>query len=202
MHDKPHIQGQYERDEDDTDWCDRSEFWRAYCPKQGRGRKRKYRFRQPLILCGHGVRLRVDHGTLFIRNGFTHYPQEREEFRFFPGDASLLDRIVILDGSGGLSFDALSWFSEQQITLVQLNWRGEVNVVGSAVGHSAKRNLVEAQLAAQHGKQRIEIARWLIHGKIAASLDTLRKTLDKSFERNAATERLRRSLKRTGDALK
>jgi len=140
--------------------------------------------------------LRVDHGTLLVRNGFTHYPQEQEEIRFFPGDPNLPDRIVVLDSSGSLTLDALAWLSDQQITLVQLNWRGEINVIGGVTGHSAKRNLVEAQLAAQHGTRRIKIARWLISDKIAASIDTLQKTLPKSDEREFVEGHLENCLKK------
>jgi CRISP-associated protein Cas1 len=42
-----------------------------------------------LILCGHGVSLNVDGGTLLIRNGLTHYPQRRDEFRFFKGEPAI-----------------------------------------------------------------------------------------------------------------
>ncbi len=44
---------------------------------------------KPLILTGHGVYLGVNHGALVVRNGFTHYPQKREERRLFPGDRKL-----------------------------------------------------------------------------------------------------------------
>ena len=86
---------------------------------------------------------------------------------------------------------------EQNIVLVQLNWRGEVNAVGGGAGYSAKRNLVDAQLAAKHGRRRIEIARWLIYEKITAGLDTLRDVLDKSPERDTATMLVKKSLKET-----
>jgi len=60
-----------------------------------------------LILCGHGVSLRVEGGTLLIKNGFTHYPQQREEYRYFQGDLDRPARIIVLDGSGSISFDVL-----------------------------------------------------------------------------------------------
>lgn len=99
---------------DDHDWSERSEYWRTFEPKRGVGRRKKFKFREPLILCGHGVRIRVDHNTLLIRNGFTHFPQKAEEIRLFPGDANLPDRIIVLDASGGITFDALIWMSEQK----------------------------------------------------------------------------------------
>ena len=34
--------------------------------------------------------------------------------RFFRGDLSLPSRIILLDGSGTISFDVLSWLAEQE----------------------------------------------------------------------------------------
>lgn len=124
---------------DDLGWADANARWltrRAPPPR----RPRYERAKTPLVLCGHGVNLRVDKGTLHIRDGFTHYPQERQEYRFFKGDLALPRRIVMLDGSGSLSFDVLSWLSEQDVTLTRLSYQGEVTSVlagsGSAVSKS------------------------------------------------------------------
>lgn len=180
---------------DDFEWPERSEYWRTYEPKRRRGSKRKFYFRQPLILCGHGVRLRVDCGTLLVQNGFTHYPQERNEFRFFPGDANLPDRIVMLDGSGAISFDAIDWMVNQKIALIKLNWRGHIQTLGAEYGYAAKPEVVEAQRAAQKGAANIRIARWLIREKIVASIDTLKSVLPQSEARDAALFRSKKWLR-------
>lgn len=179
---------------DDAEWAERSEHWNAHRVPT-RGRAKKFRHREPLILCGHGVKIRVDHGTLLIHNGFTHYPQKREEYRFFPGDADLPSRIVMLDGSGGLSFDALDWMSDQKITLVKLDWRGRTQMFGGLTGYSAKPEIVAAQRAAQIGSKQIKIARWLTTEKIAASLETLNETVPISDNQKAAVERVEKWLK-------
>src|SRR6266481_8079798 len=70
---------------DDINWAERSDFWNKYTPTRGKGRPKKFHYRLPLTLCGHGVRIRVDHNTLLIRAGYTHYPQKPEENRYFPG---------------------------------------------------------------------------------------------------------------------
>ena len=129
-----------EGDIDDLEWRDRCEYWRTYEPKRGKGRRPKYQYRQPIILNGHGVKIRVDHDTLLIRDGLTHYPQKPEEIRLFPGDANLPDRIFMVDGSGGITFDALDWMSEQQIGLVKLDWRGEITSMGGGAQYSANSN--------------------------------------------------------------
>jgi CRISPR-associated protein Cas1 len=90
---------------DDHEWADRSRHW----GQRGGGSKdrriRRKPLRGPLILAGHGVSLRIEAGTLLIRNGFTHYPQKQETFRLFKGDVDLPPRIIMLDGSGSITFD-------------------------------------------------------------------------------------------------
>jgi len=180
---------------DETDWAERSEFWRTYSPPQKRtGPKRKYHYREPLILCGHGIRIRVDHNTLLIRSGLTHYPQKAEEFRFFPGDAKLPDRIVVLDGSGGISFDALNWMAEQKIEFVRLDWQGKVANVGTNSGYSADPKLVAAQRAIQGTNRKIEIAKWLISAKLENSILTLRNSIPKSEIREIAISKLKKGI--------
>jgi CRISPR-associated protein Cas1 len=107
-------------------WAERSAYWLKKSTPKARQFKKRAGVRQPLILSGHGVRLRVNRGTLWVQNGFTHYPQQQETWRFFPGEWRLPSRIVVLDVDGSLSFDALSWLSTHDIPLVQINWRGEV----------------------------------------------------------------------------
>src|ERR1039458_6056528 len=111
-------------------WASRCGYWlKQSAPKSGRFESRAG-VRQPLILAGHGVRLRVDKGTLLVQDGFTHYPQHQETWRFFLGDWRLPSRIVLVDVDGGLSFAAMAWLSEHSIPFIQINWRGEViNVV-------------------------------------------------------------------------
>lgn len=105
-------------------WASRSEHWRELANGTRPKRRLRQRNPAPLILCGHGVSMRVDAGALVIRDGFTHYPQEQQIHRLFPGDLALPLRIILLDGSGTLSFDVLSWLAEQGIPLVRVKWSG------------------------------------------------------------------------------
>ncbi len=99
-----------------------------------------------LTLAGHGVSMRIVGGALTIQNGFTHYPQKRETIRFFKGDLSLPERIILLDGSGSVSFDVLSWLAEQKVTLIRIDWKGDVVCVAGASGYSANPFRVRWQL--------------------------------------------------------
>lgn len=175
--------------DDDFEWADRSEYWLNYRPAK-KGARKKFHYRQPLILCGHGIGVRVDHNTLLIRQGLTHYPQKIEQTRFFPGDANLPDRIIILDGSGGISFDALDWMSEQRIALVKLDWRGEITSIGGGAKYSANLKLAEFQRQAKTGKKSTELARWLIGEKILASAKTLREIIPISANQEIAISKL------------
>ena len=99
-------------------WAERSAYWLRKSASKSSHFERRAGVRQPLILSGHGVTLRIDRGSLLVQNGFTHYPQRQETWRFFAGDWRLPSRIVVLDVDGGLTFDAISWLSAS-------NGRGE-----------------------------------------------------------------------------
>src|SRR3954452_1927512 len=86
--------------DDDADWARRCSHWHQLSVHALPPRRRRERSSKMLILCGHGVSLRVEGGTLLIKNGFTHYPQQRDEYRYFQGDLDRPARIIVLDGSG------------------------------------------------------------------------------------------------------
>jgi hypothetical protein len=52
--------------EDDIAWAERCKDWLAESHKAGRRRALRERPKQPLILCGHGVSLRIEGGALTI----------------------------------------------------------------------------------------------------------------------------------------
>ena len=177
---------------DDLEWKARGEYWQGRSTKpQGRSSRKD---RQPLILSGHGVRLSVDHGALLIQNGFTHYPQKREEWRLFPGDRRLPSRIVILDSSGSLSFDVMAWLSTKEIPLVHINWQGEVVSMLGGVGHSADPKKVATQRDALQNGRGLQIAIQLIRDKINGCMETLEQVLPASLERERALAKQAKAL--------
>ncbi|MFM9889019.1 MAG: CRISPR-associated endonuclease Cas1 [Rickettsiales bacterium] len=155
-------------------WAERGEYWLKKLNPVPQYKARKRRFiHKPLVLSGHGIRLRVDRGTLHITCGFTHYPQKREEYRFFAGDRQMPSRIVVLDGDGSITFDALQWLSEQGVALMQLDWRGNISSVGGA-HYAANPDLVRHQWAIQNTQEATEFTHWLIHNKIENGIQTIK----------------------------
>jgi CRISP-associated protein Cas1 len=126
-----------EFEEDDIAWATRSGMWRSRVIKASARRTKRAKAHPALILAGHGVSLRVENGALTIQNGFTHYPQKREIIRYFRGDVALPERIILLDGSGSISFDVLSWLAEQKVTLIRIDWKGDIVSIAGASGCSA-----------------------------------------------------------------
>jgi len=163
---------------DDDLWAERAKYWESQAPDQqpiskmyGRGAVRE---RRPLVLTGHGVRLKVERGTLFIQNGFTYYPQKRQEYRLFPGDWRLPSQIILIESSGSISLHVIKWLNQQSVPLVILNWQGEIVSVIGEPQTAADPDLVKAQRAALEREKGLEFSIELIREKITASQETLR----------------------------
>jgi CRISP-associated protein Cas1 len=168
-------------DADDTDWATRSNMWQGRLQKALARRTKRSKPPPALILAGHGVSLRVENGALAIRSGFTHYPQKREIIRYFRGDVALPERIILLDGSGSISFDVLSWLAEQKVSLIRIDWKGDIVCVAGASGYSANAFRVRWQLETRENpEQRNDFCRSIITRKIEASILPLEKSIPRS----------------------
>jgi CRISP-associated protein Cas1 len=175
---------------DDLGWAERCAYWHDIPAEKPRWGPRITRHsHKPLILTGHGMRLSIDNGALVVRNGFTHYPQQHEQWRFFPGGRNSPSRIIVVDGSGGLSFDVLTWLSDQNIPLIKIDWTGEVVSVLGGMSSTDPRK-VARQLAAQKGSRALEIAKSIVHEKIVNSIETLKVALPGSPARDHAISKL------------
>ena len=167
-----------------ADWLAPFEHWAVSAERQPP-------VREPLILSGHGIKLRINHGSLEIRDGFTHYPQTQKVIRVFPGDRDRPTRIIMLDGSGAITLDVLSWLAVQDIPLVHLNYRGNVvTAIGnSGIGHDPA--LLAMQLAAaQTPEKSLVIGTWLIREKLIATRQTVLDCLPAGAARDNALSRL------------
>ena len=182
---------------DDHEWVDRSRHWGRRGASSKDKRVRRQRSRDPLILAGHGVSLRIEAGILVIRNGFTHYPQKQETYRFFKGDADLPPRIIMLDGSGSITFDVLTWLNQQKVPLVKVDWTGNVVTVASGENFAASRERVAWQSETRSDRRkRMEFCNALIGKKIEGCIQTLETSLRRSFAWDRAMKRARDDLTR------
>jgi len=174
-------------DEIADEWAIRSELWRAEAENSGGKRRVRERNSRPLILTGHGTSLRIENGALSIKQGFTHYPQQAEQFRFFKGDLNLPRIIMLLDGSGSISFDVLNWLGEQGVALARIQWGGEPAVFASGAGFVGNPEKLRWQCETQANQQlRLEFARNLICEKLRNSITTLRDCVPDTSPRDQA----------------
>lgn len=176
-----------DRGVDSDQWAKRCNGWIADAANRPKKRKRRERNSAPLILCGHGVSLRIENDALAIRDGFTHYPQQQATYRYFRGDLELPPRIVLLDGSGTLSFDVLSWLGEQRVALARIKWTGEIAVAGGGFGYAGDPKKVEWQRETRaDNDKRLAFASDLIRRKLEASIPTLESHFAASPARDTA----------------
>jgi CRISP-associated protein Cas1 len=172
---------------DEADWAERNELWRQLAEAEKPKRKLRQRNPSPLILNGHGVAMRIENGSLVIRDGFTHHPQQQAKYRFFPRDLDLPTRILLLDGSGTLSFDVLSWLAEQGVALARLKSTGEIATVASGTGYAADPEKVKWQQETRaDNAKRLSFASEIIRRKLIASIATIEDRFELSPARECA----------------
>lgn len=156
-------------------------MWQSRVAKASGRRTKRAKAQRALILAGHGVSLRVESSALIIQNGFTHYPQQREVIRYFRGDVAPPERVILLDGSGSISFDVLSWLAEQKVSPIRIDWKGDIVCVAGASGYSANPFRVRWQLATRENPgQKNEFCRSIITRKIQATIITLEKSIPRA----------------------
>ena len=177
------------------DWPIRCAYWQLEYQKQIPKRKRREARREGLVLTGNGLSINVDKGRLIIKDGFTHYPQRAARFEFFKGALDIPPRIVIVDGNGSISIDAIDWLYDQTVDLIRLAYDGRVQSIISANGFAADPKLVAWQRKAQcDERDRLEFAVPLIKTKIKETMVTLEGYLPESPSRTKAIARAETSL--------
>jgi len=181
------IESQQETQGDE--WAYRSSYWLESVRKHTPKRKRRERQANPLILTGHGISLNVEKGTLLISDGHTYHPAEKTVWRFFRGDLTLPKRIVLVDGSGHITLDALDWLAEQGISLIRLKWDGQPISAIAASGSLIDLKKLAWQISAQSDElARMKLAVPLIRAKAKATLVNLRELLPPSHSREKAID--------------
>ena len=144
-------------------------------------RRRRDREKNPLILTGHGLSLRVEKGSLSIRDGNTHFPAEQQHWRFFNGGLDIPPAIVIIDGSGEITLDAMDWLARQSVQLIRLRWDGQFSSVLSSGGQAASiENILWQQETRQNPDLRVAFGLKLLLEKARNTLTTMEEYVPRS----------------------
>jgi CRISP-associated protein Cas1 len=171
-------------------WHNRCEHWIAeFDPKNTR--RLRDREETSLVLAGHGLSLRVENGSLFVRDGHTHFPAMQRKWRFFPGALDVPPSIVILDGSGNITLDAIDWLATQRVPLIRLRWNGRFASVLTSGGKTAAADKVQWQEDTRDNPcARLAFAVSLVLEKAENSIQTLQEYLPPSPHRDRACANL------------
>lgn len=184
------------------EWSIRAENWLSELGKLQKPKRLRERNSNSLILAGHGNSLRIENGALVIKQGFTHYPQKQESHRYFKGDLDLPRIIMLLDGSGSLSFDVLSWLAEQSVALVRIKSSGDVAIVASGNGFASDQAKIDWQRETLTCPIRhMAFAQQLIRDKLPNSLVTLVRHLPEHRDTDMAIARAERGIVELGQSL-
>ena len=165
---------------DDTSAVDRSDayatrcaFWVAESAPEFSRRVRE-REQRPLILTGHGLSLRVDKGSLLVRDGYTHFPQKQREWRFFNAALDIPPTIVVIDGSGDITMDAIDWLARHRVPLIRIRWDGQFSSIVTSGGQAANASKVHwQQQIRENPRERLGFATNIIRQKAANPLATM-----------------------------
>jgi len=171
-------------------YSDRCTYWVSQCTP-ARPRRVREREAVPLILTGHGLSIRVDKGCLLIRDGNTHYPAAQRQWRFFNGTLDIPPSIVVLDGSGEITLDAINWLSTQRVPLICLRWNGAFSSIVTSGGQAASPEKLHWQKRTRESpKARVAFGIEIIRQKAKSSL----VTLDQYFSASPLYERVCESI--------
>ena len=177
-------------DESPSTYADRCKFWIAES-EPILARHPREREATPLILTGHGLSLHVARGALVVRDGYTHFPAKQREQRFFSGTLDVPPAIVVLDGSGNITLDAIDWLVAQRVPLIRLRWNGKFSSVLTSGGQAASSEKVRWQQQTRDcPRARLAFAVDLIRQKAENSLRTLEECLSPSPLRDLACAKL------------
>jgi len=151
-----------ERPDEELSWVARGSYWDAFAAA---ALPETCNSGEALVVTGHGVKLRIDGGTLLIDEGLTQYPQARRQHRYFPGGRNLPGRIVLLGCDGFITLDVLSWIARQNVALLVLDWDGHLRTT-VGLGNAAYDSSLHRSLLRVAAPKKVELARWLIESKI------------------------------------
>ena len=173
-----------------SEWAARSRYWLKKSTLQSPRHPRDTEL-CPLVLTGHGLVLRVENGSLLVTDGLTHFPASKRTQRYFPGSLAVPPAVVILDGSGNVTLDAIDWLASQRVPLIRLRWNGSFASVLTSGGQAASTSKVQWQQKIRNDpRARLAFAIGLIREKADNSLRTLEEYHPQSELRDRACAKI------------
>jgi CRISPR-associated protein Cas1 len=99
-------------------------------------------------------------------------------------------RIIMVDGSGSISFDVFACLAEERVPLVRIDWQGNFRSVLTDSGYAANQHRVTWQLETRADpRRRMKFGIGLISRKIEGCIETLEKRVRRSAAWEGAMER-------------
>lgn len=122
---------------------------------------------KPLLISGFGTSITVDKRRLIINN-------KEEHHEFYPHQIDY-DTIVIDGHTGSISFEAIRWLMKHDITVLTLNWNG--NLLATINPKEPNNGTLKVKQYAKYldQKERYLIASKIIEEKINKSLNLLQE---------------------------
>ena len=135
-----------------------------------------------------------------MRDGCTHYPAERREWRFFNGALEIPPAFLVIDGSGDITLNAIDWLARHRVPLIRICWDGQFGSIVTSGGQAASPSKVNwQQRTRDNPSARLVFATKIIRQKAANTLATLEDYLPPSALRDRACKNIENRAKSLKD---
>ena len=88
-----------------------------------------------------------------MRDGYTYYPEKLREWRFFSSALDIPPHIVVNDGSGDITMDAIDWLARHRVPLIRVRRDGRFSSIVTAGGQAANVTKVCCMTSVHHFTQ-------------------------------------------------
>jgi CRISPR-associated protein Cas1 len=132
----------------------------------------------PLLLSGFGISIEVDKARLIIR-------QKDNTIEFYPHRIPY-DSLIIDGHYGSISFEAMRWLSKHDVSIVLLNWNG--NLLATTLPKETDNGLLRIKQYEKHidSNTRTQIAEQIVRQKVLLSVRLLEQ-LSKFYDLDLRT---------------
>lgn len=166
---------------DDTTLAEIQAAYGASCAKYEQLVDKQLQKSDTIIISDYGCALRVKNDALVILPGKSHKDQQQENVTLYRGVHNI-KQIILLGDKGLVTLDAIRWATEQNITVMMIDGRGNLMQVLTPE-HESYASLRRLQYHAADNGLDIFIARELIHRKTLAQIEVLKAISEYKYKR-------------------